>query len=400
MARPFPIVWLLASFLLALLSPTFLAAQTDVAKARTNRFVPIPLQGNLEAMLLERLRMADENETLKKMVGDLLQRHQDLKLDPHQLGKLDLENPAFRSLLQKLQGDKRDMQHLTVSDLKKIQRQLQNVLGSKPNPVHQGLPQFEQPSPPQKNSSNLARLTESWLRKANKQALGGMMRDSPAFAKGLEELRALAEFNDGAGWGGSDGLPDYLRLSGLAPLDLTDSLIGSLDKLSLPSLPDLNLPSIRLGNVNLPSLSAPGVGGIPDFGGGLTLAWILLVAIGLVVGWRLLRRLRIHSETALAKEQAPWPVDPRRVSSRAALVKAFDHLAVLLLGPHIRSWHHRAIAAGVLKSNSSDLVRQAMLELSALYEQARYTAGPEALSSAEQASARHDLCLLAGLHLP
>jgi hypothetical protein len=73
---------------------------------------------------------------------------------------------------------------------------------------------------------------------------------------------------------------------------------------------------------------------------------------------------------------------------------AFDYLAVLLLGPQARTWNHRAI---VMEMEAASRHPGAALELGSLYEQARYTFGPDPLSAVDQATVRRHLCLLAGV---
>jgi hypothetical protein len=89
----------------------------------------------------------------------------------------------------------------------------------------------------------------------------------------------------------------------------------------------------------------------------------------------------------------PWPVRPEDVSTRTELIRAFDYLALLRLGPAARSWHHRAVARQWAALSEAS---QAPAEtLAGLYETARYTDGPEALTDAERERARQALLTLA-----
>jgi hypothetical protein len=100
-----------------------------------------------------------------------------------------------------------------------------------------------------------------------------------------------------------------------------------------------------------------------------------------------------------AWKPGPWPVDPARVATGAELIRAFEYLSRLLLGPDVRSQNHRAIAAHLAgEEGGADAARRrAADELASLYEQARYAPAGEPLSAAALAAARRDLCFLAGV---
>jgi len=91
----------------------------------------------------------------------------------------------------------------------------------------------------------------------------------------------------------------------------------------------------------------------------------------------------------------PWPVRPEAVRTRDELVRAFEYLALLLLGPAARTRNHEEIAAGL---GEQDVSRRAAAErLAGLYEQARYAPPDEVLPDTDLAAARADLSLLAGV---
>ena len=92
----------------------------------------------------------------------------------------------------------------------------------------------------------------------------------------------------------------------------------------------------------------------------------------------------------------PWPVNPALVSTPAELIRAFEYLSLLRLGPDSRSWNHRAIAAHLGQTVPPD-GRRAADELAALYEQARYAPADDPLPADALSTARRDLCLLAGV---
>lgn len=142
----------------------------------------------------------------------------------------------------------------------------------------------------------------------------------------------------------------------------------------------------------------------------------ILVLLG-VVFWKTLRRT---SATGLSGTAAwrlgPWPVQPSAVQTREELIRAFEYLSILLLGPAARHWHHWAIASNLGESASpsgarfkrtatsrlsdgSAERRRAAEQLASLYERARYAPPSEPLPEAALATARRDLCLLAGVSL-
>jgi hypothetical protein len=92
-------------------------------------------------------------------------------------------------------------------------------------------------------------------------------------------------------------------------------------------------------------------------------------------------------------------VDPAQVATRQDLIRAFEYLSLLRLGPAARSWNHRAIAAR-LSAEPSDAAaerRCAAAHLAGLYERARYAPPGDPLPDGEVRDARRDLCLLAGV---
>ncbi len=89
----------------------------------------------------------------------------------------------------------------------------------------------------------------------------------------------------------------------------------------------------------------------------------------------------------------PWPVRPEAVRTREELVRAFEYLSLLLLGPAARAWNHRDIAAGL---GDSPARSGAAERLAGLYERARYAPPDEPLPEPELGAARRDLRYLAG----
>jgi hypothetical protein len=129
---------------------------------------------------------------------------------------------------------------------------------------------------------------------------------------------------------------------------------------------------------------------------GTFILWVGVGVVVLILLWKFLPQLRnlgqIKSQTVRAL--GGWPVDPRKVSTRAEVVKAFEFLSLLRLGLDVRTWNHLDIATA-LGREARD--RPAAECLAQVYEFARYTPDDERLSEAKMVAARRDLCLLAGL---
>jgi hypothetical protein len=191
---------------------------------------------------------------------------------------------------------------------------------------------------------------------------------------------------------------------------LSPETIGSLDwswltkqdwDLRMSSMP--SLPRVRMPSVSGPSLR--GLPSTPSLSGsaiGSGLAWIAVVFLAVVLFWKW--NNWVKPQEADAEEQwrlGPWPVAPDRVTTRGDLIGAFEHLALLLLGPAARTHNHHDLAQQIEQQIGETPGHDAVAPLARLYEQARYA--PEqadanaSLSPDEQAFARHALCLLAGL---
>jgi hypothetical protein len=131
----------------------------------------------------------------------------------------------------------------------------------------------------------------------------------------------------------------------------------------------------------------PGVLILGGIGLGAFALWLLFRSRSLPIVARRLERWRL----------GPWPVLPEAVKTRAELVRAFEYLSLLLLGPVARSWNHRMIADRLAEPGSA-FARQAeaAVRLAGLYERARYAPADEVLPEPALRAARQDLSFLAG----
>jgi hypothetical protein len=126
---------------------------------------------------------------------------------------------------------------------------------------------------------------------------------------------------------------------------------------------------------------------------------LLAVATAAFIMWKSFGRYRGRMGGERAWRLGPWPVSPSAVTTREDLVRAFEYLAFLALGPAAQTCHHLEVAArlGQQPALDADHRRDAAEHLALLYERARYAPLNEPLPEEELASARRELCLLAGV---
>jgi hypothetical protein len=148
------------------------------------------------------------------------------------------------------------------------------------------------------------------------------------------------------------------------------------------------------------TLTLPGGGPVtidPSSGGSLLqgLLWLLIGAALVAVFWKFLTSARRRAAAADREwSLGPWPVNPAAVATREELVRAFEYLTLLCLGPTARFWNHLHIAARLGESAAR---RTAAAHLANLYEQARYAPPEERLPDPDLQAARRHLCFLAGV---
>lgn len=122
----------------------------------------------------------------------------------------------------------------------------------------------------------------------------------------------------------------------------------------------------------------------------------MVAAVGLVLWW-LWPKLMARGEPGPRPLPGlgPWPVDPRHIADREALVKAFEYLSVLVCGGGARVWNHLTIASALERAVPQ---AEALADpLARLYAVARYTPAYEPLPPGAIAEAREYLCELAGV---
>lgn len=378
----------------------------NTAPRERNRFVPIPFDVNPEDLVAQQLRLAEELGPLKDLVGQILRDPKKFNLDAQAAKGFDLNNPALKGLLQDwiARHEPRD-KTLTPEQLKDLQAGLQKLLREQlmppPDVPYEMPPEFNPPRTPpppesQPPDDRLAKAAEKILRGAEESDLGDWLRDSPAWQRAVQDLQeSLLRRPDTGNW----------NLSSWAEKLRPDRLDWPAGERMLDRLRELPRPNLDLGDwrPTVPKLGTPDLRSMPRGGRralpalswrGVMIGLALLLAVALA-GWlalRLTRRRPIRRR--LTAGLGPWPVRPEVIATRTELVRAFDYLALLLLGWEARSWHHWTVAAHWSKQ---DATHQTEAEaLAALYERARYTDGPEALTDDEQIRARAALLAILG----
>lgn len=397
---------------LGLASP--IQAQPDAALPRP--YVQFPIDPNYKKILDDRLKIEQQLGPFKDLVKQILADPKMLHLDPDKIKDMKLENPAFKKALAdwvrsdpKLQDSLRDWLKQNQldqqsPDAKKLHEDLKKLLdrsalkGFEP-PRVQDPPDWKNPGKPIRPKDDpITQLTERAMKQTERTPLGERLKKSAAWKQAFEDLRASLDQPDAAR-GMLGDWPGKLLTADGKTWKLAEDALERLRDLPPPQLDRFtwNLQVPGIGKIPLPDLGPPGMA---DLSGpalpssGTAASWLLLLLIGLLVGWRLLRwRKGAASIVPERPDLGPWPVRPEAIATRADLVRAFDYLALWTLGLGVKSWNHHAVVSrwGKTAPACADVARA----LAKLYEQARYTAGAEQLPEAERDLARRSLLQLA-----
>jgi hypothetical protein len=414
--------WRVGRFLAALAGLSCLIGMAQAGPELPPRsHVPVPSRGgpvDPQQLFNERMRKADMFRELRehiekasgKKLDDLLKDLKDAGIDP--------SDPKFAKLLQE-QLDKQAQvgknARLSPQQLEALQRLFKDLFpeGIKladpwrlrdPNTeptVPSPTPGAEDKPPTPQTPAGEASSDPEWVQTAeDREALENAsrqliqaarwlenysesIRNSPALQRAATDLaRILLENSNGRPGGLDSALARWSQFT-----KQNGWLMDAFRQLRQLKVPSFSAPSIDLG-------SGPQSGALERTGayvGGLSGTVLWAIGIGVTV-WLVLRLLRRFSwgTTPAADDWrlGPWPVAPSAVASRTDLIRAFEHLSLLLLGRKARNWNHREIA--------SRMGTGAAERLAALYEQARYAPQDEPLPEEAVAEFRRDLCLLAG----
>jgi hypothetical protein len=207
----------------------------------------------------------------------------------------------------------------------------------------------------------------------------------------------LAKWAQDSAKNGDPGKSSVLsNLSDYFPAGKINDAGSFFGKMKLPSMPSVSPVSPQAPNAPTggASLTVGGADGLLN-----VVIVLVVVVIAAIVTWKLMSLKQGQAEKADDGWQlGAWPVHPSAVRTRADLVKAFEYLAVLLLGPKARTRHHLELAEELgRESKSADSRRsESARTLAYLYEIARYTPEEETLPPNELATAQHELSFLAG----
>ncbi len=381
----------------------------------------------------ERERNEDEKRLSEEMKGlaEKILKDPELrksllkKLDDRQLKDLqqrlqqeggNLNDPQLRRLFEEsmksndFKLDERDRQLLQRWQEKLREKGIGSNSGGNPPippppPVDPGKPQVPPPPPPGSTEpwkpptgsstpdswGDLANDPPDWLKKGLGRTVDDVSKwlDTPSgksWSKTIAEAAGRAASNTRSTARASSG-----RLRGLG--GYLPNVRSWLPRRS-PNLPNARLPGVPRVGGRMPA--APSLSGRDA--GKVVLVVALVAVLALVLWYSRGWWQGALSARLAAWKLGPWPVRPQDVSTRGELVRAFEHLALLCLGPAARTCHHLELARqiGGLPSVDPDRRRDAAADLALVYEQARYTPDDELLPDELMSRARRDLCYLAG----
>ncbi len=386
------------AFALLLLAPAALLAQTgsrwwpgkpEAPTGQRPSYVPIEMQGDIEAFLREQFKLEQELQPLKDLV-EKFRSDGHIGFDPKLFQGLDPNDPNLQQLLQQWAG-KSPLRELREPQLRQLQKVMQAKLAAgltSPPPAPPSLPATppvprEMPNLPPPDDA-LSRMQEEILRHTEDFDLD-FLRDSPGFQHFLDDMRqSLRNSPDGAHWA-SKILPKDI------PWHIGEKLMERFEHFQLPESWHVSLPT--LGRLKAPRLPAGGgMPSLPQISPGGASLWLLLFLLCGLLAWRTWSMPARRPAAAPTFELGPWPVRPEAVATRTELIQAFDYLALLQLGLAARSWNHRTVAERWAEQAAARA--EPARTLADLYELARYTAGPEALAPEQYEPARRALVAL------
>jgi hypothetical protein len=363
-----------------------------------------------ESLLAQRLRHTQDFQKFQELVKDEDFRKLLNGVNPENVKNIQdaikdhpelLDDPRLHGLLNDAAKFKQNGGADLSQDTKdKLTQQVKELLEKhkspdpfSDNPMTGGspdatLPKFDPPHIPETPPPPVVAPSDA-LRRDLMQGMADIVKDIDQSAEG-EALRKAAPSDlakpNGGPSSSSSRMGDFLQ-NVISPQQAS----WLTRNLKLPSMPKFDRWSSG------PSLSAGSSIGGASSGGGLdAMVWVIALALFGVAAVLALRAASRQAAGARAKawSAGPWPVHPSRVSTREDLIRAFEHLAFLCLGPTARHLNHLDVA-GRLGKTAGDRAGPAA-RLAHLYEQARYAPPDELLPADELTAARGDLSTLAG----
>jgi hypothetical protein len=264
------------------------------------------------------------------------------------------------------------------------------------------MPSPQLPDPSHQPRRWLAEI-EKWVAK------NPALQNSPAFRQVLEDLaHQHLQINPPAMGTGETNLSEKMAqwIGDRLPAESfwRHTVWSKVRNVPWPTLPHLQPPNLNFSKPSFPSLDGPSISlPAPPSSGGETLFFSLLtVAVVALVLWKLygnlLRRWNRLQGLDWARGEAGLDglrLNLSSLNSRQDLIRAFEQLSLVKLGPDARSWNHLHLAAS-LGGNETERRRMAH-HLAFLYEQARYAPGDGPMPADALRIARRELALLAGV---
>lgn len=248
----------------------------------------------------------------------------------------------------------------------------------------------------------------------------GPIEESPAVKGAILDLVSDSEAMDALTDGKGNNFFDFLQNGGGDDGDKFGNLFDGAGGDSGWEWPKLDLNWSRGRNTDFDigsgrprdrsssSRDSPRWSGGPSFNGlgsfdmgGMKVPWLLVLlllalVVAAVVWWKWAEILAVATGARAADGgPVPWPIDPRAISTREDVVKAFEFLSVLLCGPAAKTWTHSTIADELTALAATH--GETAVKLARLYELARYAPLDEPLTRAELLEARRLACDLAGV---
>lgn len=199
---------------------------------------------------------------------------------------------------------------------------------------------------------------------------------------------------DGSNGGSNNGLVNWLKNTSANPPTWWKNMTNWQNTSPPPNMGAGWKPPQASGGFGSPNFSAGG-----DIGGAATPVVIVLVLIAAAVAAFVLWRYWPQIQAKLTNQPkplpglGPWTIDPRNVTDRETLVRAFEYISVLICGDGARVWNHQTIA-DAFRQNVHGAAPFAD-PLARLYALARYSPVNEPIAPADIAEARGYLCRLA-----
>jgi hypothetical protein len=351
-------------------------------------------------------------------VDGLQKLNEQKKKDPkNPNASIDVSDPAVQELGKKLvseipinQGDGQKgladfLKNYPFTGLPDPKAQTPSENPDKGGPT---LPPVAQPQPPNSGTNNQqttaldaaknlpqqapATHEPSWLGKiflkfADKATAG----DDESKSWLADKVKNLAVNSSNKASDGPGSGTNWSKLGEYFPADKINDASAAVSK--------VKLPDVGSGAAGTPNLPGSGSGDSSVGAVNVIIGALLVVLVG-VVAWVLLSKLKGGQDAkgGDAWMLGAWPVQPSMVRTRGDIVKAFEYLAVLVLGATARTQHHLELAEELGQQAPTQDARraEAARALARLYEIARYTPETETLPADDLAAARRELSFLAG----